>query len=521
MRARSWLALALAGTALAADASPLHPLDPPDRSSPRATLATFARSTGEAWRLYASGSPAFREPLRVAARCLDESQIPASVREISSMEATLLLKEALDRLPLPPEEELPGADAVAAGGLSRFTLPHTEITLEKAASGDRPGEFLFNPPTVARAREFYERVRHLPYQPGREGIHYDELRFGGLSPAVSRVAALLPAPARRPVAGALAWQWSALVLGLLAAVPVAALAFRLGRRLTRWEEASGRGRRFGPFLFPLTVLAITLGLRAVAWTFLRLAGPPYLAIRLGLTAVAHLAAAWLIAVALARLGDLVLRIFRTPEQPLNAQLVGLSFRIFTILAVTGYLFAAAQSLGLPVPALVAGLGVGGLAVALATQGTLENLIGGLILYADRPVRVGDVFRLGERIGVVEEIGLRSTRIRMIERSVVAVPNADLVRREIENLTLQDRIPVRTRPRLRLETDRGRSRPGRLTPGHPGGRDFTSIGVLPHRTVKQCRCQPRLSARKRSVISPPGDVCGLALVHDRETSRCHG
>jgi MscS family membrane protein len=146
MRARSWLALALAGTALAADASPLHPLDPPDRSSPRATLATLARSTGEAWRLYASGSPAFREPLRVAARCLDESQIPASVREISSMEATLLLKEVLDRLPLPPEEELPGADAVASDGLSRFTLPHTEITLEKAASGDRPGEFLFNPP---------------------------------------------------------------------------------------------------------------------------------------------------------------------------------------------------------------------------------------------------------------------------------------------------------------------------------------------------------------------------------------
>jgi small-conductance mechanosensitive channel len=95
--------------------------------------------------------------------------------------------------------------------------------------------------------------------------------------------------------------------------------------------------------------------------------------------------------------------------------------------------------------------VGGLAVALATQGTLENLISGLILYADRPVRVGDVFRLGDRIGVVEEIGLRSTRVRTIERSVIAIPNADLVRREIENLTLQDRIPIRTRLRLRLET----------------------------------------------------------------------
>lgn len=444
------LVLLAVGAGPASGADPASPLAPPDRSSPRATLTTFTQSFELAWRQFSSGSP-FRESFLVAVRCLDDSQLPASVAESVAGESTLLLKEVLDRIPLPPESEIPGTNEVSAQGLTRFTLPRTEITLERAASGDRQGQFLFTPATLARAREFYEKVRHLPYQPGREGAHYDELRFGGLSPAFSRFVAALPAPARREIAGALAWQWGAVLLSLLIALVGAVAAFRLGRRWARWEETARGGRRFAPFLFPLSLLALALGARAIAWLFLRLAGTPYIVLRVGLTAIAHLAAAWLIAVVLARLSEIVLRVFRTPEQPLNAQLVGVSFRIVTILAVTGYLFAAAQSLGLPVPALVAGLGVGGLAVALATQGTLENLISGLILYADRPVRVGDVFRLGDRIGVVDAIGLRSTRIRTIERSILAIPNADLVRREIENLTLQDRIPMRTRLRLGLET----------------------------------------------------------------------
>jgi MscS family membrane protein len=428
----------LAATEAAGSADPLHPLAPPDRSNPRATLATFRESFDRAWALFRKGSPAFIESFRDAAHCLDFSQLPPSVAEARAGESTLLLIEVLDRIALPPAAEIPGLDEVRQGGITRYTIPRTEITLERVASGERQGEFLFTPATLARAREFYERIRHLPYQPGREGAHYDELRFGGLSPVASRIAAHLPAPSRRELGGALAWQWGVVALSLLLAFLGAAFAFRVGRRVS-------------PFLFPLSLLALALLARWIAWTFLRLAGTPHLAIRLALTAVAHLAVAWLIAVALARLSALVLRFFRTPEQPLNAQLVGVAFRIVTILAVTGYLFVAAESLGLPVPALVAGLGVGGLAVALATQGTLENLIGGLILYADRPVRVGDVFRLGDRIGVVDAIGLRSTRIRTIDRSILAIPNADLVRREIENLSLQDRIPVRTRLRLRLET----------------------------------------------------------------------
>jgi MscS family membrane protein len=449
MRVGPWLVLAATTTVAGAD--PVHPLEPPDRSSPRATLATFVGSFERAWSLYSAGSPRFREPFAVAIGCVDESSGPAGVADAFAGRATLLLKEVLDRIPLPPDEEIPDAEAVRAQGLTRWTVPHTEITLEKATSGSRQGQFLFSASTVVRAREFYDKVRGLPYRPGREGAHYDQLRLGGLSPIASRLAAALPAPARGEVAGALLWQWAASALALGLALLLAAAAFRLGRRWTRRELTRRGARRFGPLVFPLALLGLVLGARWIVWLFLRLAGYPYFALRLGLTALAHLAVAWLLAVTMARLSDLVLHVFRTPDQPLNAQFVGLTTRLLTILAVAGYLFGAAQSLGLPVPALVAGLGVGGLAVALATQGTLENLIGGLILHADRPVRVGDVLRLGPRIGVVEEIGLRSTRIRTIERSLLAIPNADLVKREIENLTLQDRIGMRARLGLRLET----------------------------------------------------------------------
>jgi MscS family membrane protein len=426
---------------------------------PRATVAedgrfpldTFNRSFDEAWERFSTKRPGWRASFLTAAQCLDTSALPAGVREGMTGEATLLLKEILDRVPPFPADEIPGDAGIEATGLEQWTIPHTEIVLAKVSAGERAGQFLFSASTVARIHEDYEKVKSLPYQPGRKGAHYDELRFGGLSPEVSRLAAVLPTPAREEIGGALVWQWAAVLASLVLAVVLAASAFRLGRRYTRWEEQAKGRRGFGPFVFPLSVIALALATRFIAFLFLRLAGTPYFLLRIALTTVAHIAVAWLIAVIMARLADLVVRVFRTPEQPLNAQLVGISFRILTILAVTGYLFAAAQSLGLPVPALVAGLGVGGLAVALATQSTLENLIGGLILYADRPVRVGDVFRLGDRIGVVEEIGLRSARVRTIDRTLIAIPNADLIRREIENLTLRDRIPLRTTLRLRLET----------------------------------------------------------------------
>jgi hypothetical protein len=89
--------------------------------------------------------------------------------------------------------------------------------------------------------------------------------------------------------------------------------------------------------------------------------------------------------------------------------------------------------------------------ALAAQKSLENLIGGATIYTDQPLRVGDFCRFGERVGTVEEVGLRSTRVRTLDRTLVSIPNADFSGLQLENFTVRDKIWFHPRIGLRYET----------------------------------------------------------------------
>ncbi len=101
--------------------------------------------------------------------------------------------------------------------------------------------------------------------------------------------------------------------------------------------------------------------------------------------------------------------------------------------------AVLTDLGYPVASLLAGLGIGGLALALAAQKTVENLFGSVSISVDRPFQVGDVVRVeGELVGTVEVLGLRSTRIRTPDRTVVTIPNGKLADQRIETFAARDR-----------------------------------------------------------------------------------
>jgi MscS family membrane protein len=101
--------------------------------------------------------------------------------------------------------------------------------------------------------------------------------------------------------------------------------------------------------------------------------------------------------------------------------------------------------------ILAGLGVGGLAIALAAQKTIENLFGGVAVISDRPVAVGDVCRFGDRVGTVEDIGLRSTRIRALDRTLVTVPNAQFSSMTLENFSQRDKMLFHFTLNLRRDT----------------------------------------------------------------------
>ena len=109
-----------------------------------------------------------------------------------------------------------------------------------------------------------------------------------------------------------------------------------------------------------------------------------------------------------------------------------------IILFAGLLFTL-HHFGINLTATLAGLGVGGIAVALAAQKTLENVIAGVSLIADQAVRVGDVLNLGDIQGTVEAVGLRSTRIRTVGRTVVSLPNAQIANMRLETLSVRDRF----------------------------------------------------------------------------------
>jgi MscS family membrane protein len=130
------------------------------------------------------------------------------------------------------------------------------------------------------------------------------------------------------------------------------------------------------------------------------------------------------------------------------QLVG---KLSQILALIVGAFVIFYIAGINIAAALTGLGIGGIAIAFAAQKTLENLFGGIMIISDQPVRVGDLCRAGDHIGTVENIGLRSTRIRTLERTVVSVPNGQLAVMSLENLTMRDKIWFHHTLKLRYET----------------------------------------------------------------------
>jgi len=121
-----------------------------------------------------------------------------------------------------------------------------------------------------------------------------------------------------------------------------------------------------------------------------------------------------------------------------------------IILFAGLLFTLSH-FGVNVSAALAGLGVGGIAVALAAQKTLENIIAGVSLIADQAVRVGDTLNLGDVQGTVEEVGLRSTRIRTADRSLVSLPNGQIANMKLETLSARDRFWFHPMVNLRYET----------------------------------------------------------------------
>jgi MscS family membrane protein len=135
----------------------------------------------------------------------------------------------------------------------------------------------------------------------------------------------------------------------------------------------------------------------------------------------------------------------------TGSLMILGERVLKVAIFVLAVFIILGTLGFNLTTPLAGLGIGGIAVAFAAQKTLENLFGGVSLLGDEVIRVGDVCRFGDRTGTVDDISLRSTRIRTPERTELYIPNGTLASMNVENLSRRDKILFNCQLGLRYET----------------------------------------------------------------------
>jgi MscS family membrane protein len=240
------------------------------------------------------------------------------------------------------------------------------------------------------------------------------------------------------------WRWIALVgMAIVLWVAAGILAWAIARAMRRVLDAP-------KFSGALRVTLAVAGFRAA----MELAPPATLSrtfIERALGLAFFLALAWIGAVVIDLVAERwLLRLDPRVQAvsysvlPLGRQILKLSLFLIAILSVLSVW-------GYNTTTILAGLGVGGLAVALAAQKTIENLFGGISVIGDRPVLVGDVCRFGDRVGEVLHIGLRSTRIRTPDRTIISVPNAQFSSMELENISGRDKIWFHPTLSLRRDT----------------------------------------------------------------------
>jgi len=251
------------------------------------------------------------------------------------------------------------------------------------------------------------------------------------------------------------WQWIGLGLLVLAAWLASWIVVSVLRAvsspLVQRTRTQLDDRIAELVLSPLRFL-VGIGLFALGVLFLHLAEPAHDFVGNLLRGLGVVGMTWIalrvIDVLSALLDENLDRTGRTPVK----SVVPLGRRAAKAVLVAIAFVVMLQNLGFNVTGLIAGLGVGGLAVALAAQKSVENLFGGVTLIADQPVRVGDFCRFGDgKLGIVEEIGLRSTQVRTLDRTVVTVPNSQFSELQIENFARRDRIRLYAVLGMRYET----------------------------------------------------------------------
>ncbi|WP_298868573.1 mechanosensitive ion channel family protein [uncultured Gimesia sp.] len=437
---------------------------PADTSSPRSTLKEFIDASNEIYGVVRDNKYIDRdsELIRSTAMrmldCLDLSDLPAFASEARASEVAICLKEILDRTDLPPFDEIPGTEEVTAEGdkLTRWRIPGTRIIISRVEEGPQKHEYLFSKGTVGRAIRYYQDVKSFPYRttgpetsPGFYNWYFSSPGNSAIAPFINR----LPSGFRSQVFGMAAWKWPALIITFLVASFIMVFIFRIHSNLAnRWKGKS-------VFWYCLTILLPVLGVLTpimvslIVKDDLVVRGMPLYLIEFCSLMISLFVSIYLVFAASNRVAEVIINSPKINPQGLNAQLIRIVSRLLSLVLAVVVFLMGGQYLGIKLTTLLASAGIGGLAIALAAQDTLKTLFGTIMLMADKPFRVGERIVFNKYDGVVEDIGLRSTRVRLLTGNLVTIPNDELARFDIENITRRPHIRRTANIKIPLDTPR--------------------------------------------------------------------
>jgi MscS family membrane protein len=243
-------------------------------------------------------------------------------------------------------------------------------------------------------------------------------------------------------AGTAWWQWIALVATCVISLGIgraAAALFGLGaRRLTHHTSTTFDDELIAKLAVPARLLGAIAFIRLVL-PLLQLPAAPTRVVIGGLLALLAIALVW----GALRMTDVIAanleRASWARSRPHSRALLSLGGRVVKVVLVVIAVIGFLGSLGLPVASLIAGLGIGGIAIAFGAQKTVSDLFGAFALGIDQPLREGDFVKIDSDVmGTVESVGLRSTRIRTPDRTVVSLPNGKVADMRIETFAVRDR-----------------------------------------------------------------------------------
>ncbi len=400
----------------------VHILDDYNRITPRSTLEGF-------FSFAAKGD--FKE----AAKYLDLKHLPARIKKYPGHELARKLKIILDRSiwidlstvsddpkgdlndGLPPYKERVGRIKTPKGSV--------DIILRRVPSGDGVRIWKFSSRTISKIPFLYKYYGYRPLEE-KLGKIFPDFQFMGWQ----------------------LWQWCAYLLFII-------ICYIIAWVLTYLFALFIKERHDDDFFFALKRF-IKGPLKIVLWLGLGRAAVYYLKPSQEIQQLMNAGTLLIIAVCWAsiRAVDLLFDIWIRHLNSAGRQSTTILFKPFKTLVKVFLVIMALllwlDNIGYDVGTLLAGLGVGGLAVALAAQGVLRNLIGTVMILADRPYQVGERIVVNGHDGVVEEIGLRSTKLRLLTGHQTSIPNDKVERAEIENI---ERRPfIRRKETLYLTLD---------------------------------------------------------------------